>query len=174
VLFDAWDPACMTSAERRRADRRIAIASALFGLLRPSDRIPAYRLSAGSALPGIGRPSTLWRGILPDAIRSAAGRGVVLDLRSSAYVDLGPVPPDLAERTAVARVLHERAGVRTVVSHHNKATKGRLVRSLVAGPDCRDVSDLAGALSESGHRVELEPPAREGRPWQIDVVVTDI
>ena len=35
-----------------RARARLAVGSALFGLLRADDPVPAYRLSAGSALPG--------------------------------------------------------------------------------------------------------------------------
>ena len=98
----------------------------------------------------------------------------MLDLRSSAYVALGPVPPDLAERTAVARVLQEKGRKRTIVSHHNKATKGRIVRGLLGEPKPRTVEDLAGALGSAGYRVELAAPAGPGKPWTIDVVVREL
>ena len=107
VLYEALGLASLDSRARKRAASDIAIASALFGLLRVTDRIPAYRLSGDTTLPGVGRLATAWREPVGEAIRGAAGRGVILDLRSSAYVALGPVPPDLAERTAVARVLQE-------------------------------------------------------------------
>jgi len=171
VLYDALDLATLDARARRRAAADIAIASALFGLLRVTDRIPAYRLSGDTTLPGVGRLATSWREPVADAIRAATGRGVVLDLRSSAYVALGPVPADLAERTAVARVLQENGGKRTIVSHHNKATKGRLVRSLLSEPKPRTVPDLAGALGAAGYRVELEPPRGDDKPWTVDVVV---
>jgi len=174
VLYDALDLATLDARSRKRAAREIAIASALFGLLRVTDRIPAYRLSGDTTLPGIGRLARAWREPVADAIRAAAGRGIVLDLRSSAYVALGPVPPELAERTAVARVLQEKGGKRTIVSHHNKATKGRIVRGLLAEPKPRTVDDLAGALGAAGYRVELAPPAGDGKPWTIDVVVKDL
>src|SRR5262245_3997656 len=61
VLYDAFDPASLTRAGRARAAVRIAIGSALFGLVRATDPIPAYRFSAGSVLPDTGRPGTLWR-----------------------------------------------------------------------------------------------------------------
>jgi uncharacterized protein len=174
VLYDALDLATLDARSRKRAASDIAIASALFGLLRVTDRIPAYRLSGDTTLPGIGRLAATWRGPVAEAIRTAAGRGIVLDLRSSAYVALGPVPPDLAERTAVARVLQEKGGKRTIVSHHNKATKGRIVRGLLAEPKPRTVDDLAGALGAAGYRVELAPPAGDGKPWTVDVVVKDL
>lgn len=174
VLYDALDLASLGARARRRAASDIAIASALFGLLRVTDRIPAYRLSADTTLPGVGRLAAAWREPVEEAITAAAGRGVVLDLRSSAYVALGPAPPALAERTAVARVLQEKGGKRTIVSHHNKATKGRIVRGLLEEPKPRTVEDLAGALGAAGYRVELAPPAGEGKPWTIDVVVKEL
>jgi cytoplasmic iron level regulating protein YaaA (DUF328/UPF0246 family) len=60
VLYDALDVASMTRAQRARADRRLAVGSALFGLVRGADRIPAYRLSAGSTLPGLPTLRALW------------------------------------------------------------------------------------------------------------------
>jgi uncharacterized protein len=174
VLYDALDLASLDARARRRAASDIAIASGLFGLLRVTDRIPAYRLSGDASLPGVGRLASAWREPVAEAIRGAAGRGVVLDLRSSAYVALGPVPADLAERTAVARVLQEKAGKRTIVSHHNKATKGRLVRALLAGPKPKTVDDLAGTLGAAGYRVETDPPRGDDKPWTIDVVVKEL
>ena len=174
VLYDALDLSSLDARTRRRAASDIAIASALFGLLRVTDPIPAYRLSADTTLPGVGRLATAWREPVADAITAAAGRGVVLDLRSSAYVALGPVPSALAERTAIARVLQEKGSKRTIVSHHNKATKGRIVRGLLGEPKPRTVDDLAGALGAAGYRVELAPPAGEGKPWTIDVVVKEL
>lgn len=174
VLYDALDLASLDARSRRRAGSDIAIASALFGLLRVTDHIPAYRLSADTALPGVGRLAGAWREPVADAITTAAGRGIVLDLRSSSYVALGPVPSGLADRTVVARVLQEKGGKRSVVSHHNKATKGRIVRGLLSAPKPRTVDDLAGTLGAAGYRVELARPAGNGKPWTIDVVVKDL
>lgn len=174
VLYDALDLTTLDARSRRRAASDIAIASALFGLLRVTDRIPAYRLSGDTSLPGVGRLAGVWREPVAEAIRSAAARGVVLDLRSSAYVGLGPVPADLAERTAVARVFQEKGGRRTIVSHHNKATKGRVVRALLAQPKPRTIEGVAEALGAAGYRVEWAPPASDGKPWTIDVIVKDV
>lgn len=171
VLYDALDLADLDARSRKRAASDIAIASALFGLVRVTDRIPAYRLSGDTTLPGIGRLASIWREPVADAISTAAGKGIVLDLRSSAYVALGPVPPEIADRTAIARVFWQKGAKRTIVSHHNKATKGRLVRGLLAEPKPRTIDDLAGALGAAGYRVELTPPAGDGKPWTIDVVV---
>jgi hypothetical protein len=174
VLYDALDLAGLDARSRKRAASDIAIASALFGLLRVTDPIPAYRLSGDTTLPRVGRLASIWREPIADAISAAAGKGIVLDLRSAAYVALGPVPEELSERTAIARVFQEKGSKRTIVSHHNKATKGRLVRGLLAEPNSRTIDDLAGALGAAGYRVELQPPAGDGRPWTIDVVVDEL
>ena len=39
----------------------MAVTSALFGLVRPGDRIPAYRLSGDVSLPGLGPVAGVWR-----------------------------------------------------------------------------------------------------------------
>ncbi|HSK60971.1 MAG TPA: peroxide stress protein YaaA, partial [Actinomycetospora sp.] len=57
VLYDALDAASLTTAARRR----LVVCSALFGLVGATDPIPAYRLSAGSGLPGREGLRTLWR-----------------------------------------------------------------------------------------------------------------
>ncbi len=54
VLYDALDVRSLRGAAAVRARARLAVGSALFGLLRAEDPVPAYRLSAGSALPGRG------------------------------------------------------------------------------------------------------------------------
>ncbi len=68
--------------------------------------------------------------VLPEV----AGDGLVLDLRSSAYAAAWKPKGEVAGRTATVRVLH--APTRKVVSHFNKATKGRIVRSLVSAGRC--------------------------------------
>ncbi|HQR28297.1 MAG TPA: peroxide stress protein YaaA, partial [Nocardioides sp.] len=40
VLYDALQVATLSTAAKRRAGSRLAVASALFGLVRPGDRIP--------------------------------------------------------------------------------------------------------------------------------------
>jgi len=126
VLYDALDVGSMTRAQRARADRRLAVGSALFGLVRAGDRIPAYRLSAGSSLPGLPTLRALWKPALAPVL-AAAGE-LVVDLRSGSYAALAPVPD-----AVTLDVLSERLdGTRSVVSHFNKAHKGRLARLLAA------------------------------------------
>ncbi len=155
VLYDALDAASLTPAQRERAHARLGVGSALFGVLRASDGVPAYRLSAGSRLPGMGTLASLWKPLLPDAIRAVADGGLVVDLRSGGYRALGPVA-----EAVTATVLTERPdGTRTVVSHFNKHHKGLLARALALAEDePADLDDVAGAAAAAGLRVETDGP----------------
>jgi cytoplasmic iron level regulating protein YaaA (DUF328/UPF0246 family) len=179
VLYDALDLATLDPAARRRAARSLLVFSGLWGAVRITDRIPSYRCSMGVRLPGLGALGAFWRAPMAGVLPEAAGDGLVLDLRSSAYAAAWKPSGELAARTATVRVLHSRVvdGVekRSVVSHFNKATKGRIVRALLtSGAAPRTPALLVEALRDLGHTVEAEPPARAGRPWALDVVVSEI
>jgi cytoplasmic iron level regulating protein YaaA (DUF328/UPF0246 family) len=149
VLYDALDVRSMTRAQRARADRRLAVGSALFGLLGAADAIPAYRLSAGCALPGLGTLRRLWRPALGPVLDAVDD--LVVDLRSGSYAALAPVAG-----AVTVDVLSERPdGSRGVVSHFNKAHKGRLARRLATTTaEPGDVGALRGLLRRAGLHVE--------------------
>lgn len=170
VLYDALGSSTLSPAGKRRASSRLAITSALFGLLRPGDRIPAYRLSGDATLPGIGPVAGHWRARLGPVITETVGRGLLVDLRSTSYAAFWR---PTGVRTATVRVLHEVDGRRQVVSHFNKATKGRLVRSLLEdGADPRTPEALAEAWERLGWTVEVDAD-RAGQA-RFDVVVSEV
>jgi cytoplasmic iron level regulating protein YaaA (DUF328/UPF0246 family) len=149
VLYDALDVPTLSRAQRARAGRRLAVGSALFGLVSADDPIPAYRLSAGSALPGLPPLRAVWKPVLGPVL--AARDELVVDLRSGAYAALAPVPG-----AVTVQVLSERAdGARSVVSHFNKAHKGRLARLLATTTaEPGDVVRLRALLRRTGLHVE--------------------
>lgn len=173
VLYDALDLASLDTAARRRATRWLLIVSSLLGVVRPNDPIPAYRLSGDVTLPRLGKVAAHWRGVLDPVVRDAAGSGLVVDLRSTAYAAFWRPGRDLADRVATVRVLHEQDGRRSVVSHFNKATKGRLVRALLEdGTDPRTPAELADTLTRLGWKVECGEPTTRGTA--LDVVVASL
>ena len=173
VLYDNLDLASLDPAARRRATRSLAITSSLFGLVRPGDRIPSYRLAGGVNLPGLGVVSARWREVLDPVVVSAAGRGLVVDLRSSTYAAFWRPGRDLADRVATVRVLQQVGSERKVVSHFNKATKGRLVRALLESTTAPGTpGELADTITGLGWKVELCEPGRNGQ--QLDVVVDEV
>jgi cytoplasmic iron level regulating protein YaaA (DUF328/UPF0246 family) len=172
VLYDALAFPTLSPAAHRRATSRVAVTSALFGMVRPGDRIPAYRLSGDATLPGIGSVAGAWRESLGEAVAEAVGTGLLVDLRSGTYAAFWRPAGDTA-RVATVRVLHESGGRRAVVSHFNKATKGRIVRALLeSGAKPRTPAALATALRNLGWSVEVGEPTAKGT--QLDVVVTAV
>ncbi|WP_329068712.1 peroxide stress protein YaaA [Streptomyces sp. NBC_01429] len=181
VLYDALDLAGLDAAARRRAGASLLVFSGLWGAVRVGDRIPSYRCSMGVKLPGLGALGAHWRASMESVLPEAAGGGTVLDLRSAAYAAAWKPKGELAGRTATVRVLHARidpatgAEKRSVVSHFNKATKGRLVRELLtAGVAPRRPAELVEAVRELGYTVEARDPGRADRPWALDVVVSEL
>ncbi|MER5896597.1 peroxide stress protein YaaA [Streptomyces sp. NPDC001876] len=179
VLYDALDLASLDPAARRRAGKSLLVFSGLWGAVHIGDRIPSYRCSMGVKLPGLGALSAYWRAPMASVMPEAAGSGLVLDLRSSAYTGAWKPAGEVAERTASVRVLQSQMvnGVekRSVVSHFNKATKGRMVRDLLlAGARPKGPAELVEVLRDLGHVVEAQAPERAGRAWALDVVVTEI
>ncbi|WP_328313213.1 peroxide stress protein YaaA [Streptomyces sp. NBC_00442] len=179
VLYDALGLATLDAAAKRRAAKTLLVFSGLWGAVHTGDRIPSYRCSMGVKLPGLGALGAYWRTVMDPVMTEAAGTGLVLDLRSSAYAAAWKPKGAVAGRTATVRVLHAQVvdGVekRSVVSHFNKATKGRLVRDLLtAGATPADPAELVEVLGALGYTVEAEPPAKPGRAWSLDVIVTQI
>jgi cytoplasmic iron level regulating protein YaaA (DUF328/UPF0246 family) len=87
-------------AARARAEDSIRIVSALWGLVRPTDRIPAYRLSMGTDLPGVGPLARAWRPLLAVELdpRAIAGE-LIVDCRSAPYVAAWRPPSGTAGST---------------------------------------------------------------------------
>ncbi|MGC0363572.1 cytoplasmic iron level regulating protein YaaA (DUF328/UPF0246 family) [Rhodococcus sp. 27YEA15] len=154
VLFDALETKSFTKVQKAKALQRLAVGSALFGAVRAGDLIPAYRLSGGSKLPGMGTLRSLWKPELSKALVAEAD-GLIVDLRSGTYQDLGPIPDAL-----IATVLTEKPdGSRTVVSHFNKHHKGLLARALVISrAEPTDITGVARVASKAGLRVEIASP----------------
>ncbi|MEV0218166.1 peroxide stress protein YaaA [Streptomyces sp. NPDC050704] len=173
VLYDALDLASLDASAKKRAARSLLAFSGLWGAVRVTDRIPSYRCSMGVRLPGLGALGAHWRAPMAAVLPEVAGGGLVLDLRSAAYAAAWKPKGEVAERTASVRVLH--APTRKVVSHFNKATKGRIVRSLMeSGAVPSGPAELVEALRELGYVVEVAAPGGAGKAWTLDVLVSEV
>ena len=175
VLYEALEAATLSPAGRAWLDSSAVVFSGLWGAVRLSDRIPAYRCSVGATLPAVGGLTAYWKKHLKPALDPAAADGPVLDLRSGAYAAMWAPP---AATSATMRVLHERTvnGTvqRSVVSHFNKATKGRLVRALAtSAATVSSLDETVTALRDLKYVIEEQPPP-PGRPRQLDVIVAEL
>jgi len=156
VLYDRLDFAALSPAATERAAKHLLIASGLWGMLRPGDRIPYYRFSMKPKLAGIGGLAAFWRPHLAAAMEQAGHDregGLMLDLRSGAYA--AAWKPKRA-RLLPVRAFTERNGARKVVSHMAKAARGDVARTLLeSGPLPDSPAAVAKVLDSAGMRVEL-------------------
>jgi cytoplasmic iron level regulating protein YaaA (DUF328/UPF0246 family) len=153
VLYDALGITGFTRAERRRAGARLAVASAMFGVVRAHDPIPAYRLSGGTVLPGIGGLRGVWHEELSKTLSTVDE--LVLDLRSGPYAGLAKIPHAIVVRV----VSEDTAGRRLSISHFNKAYKGRLAAILAKTPrEPASIKAVIRVAAKAGIRLEQTAP----------------
>ncbi|KQY24856.1 hypothetical protein ASD16_05065 [Cellulomonas sp. Root485] len=173
VLYAAAGLDRLTPTGRARAAESVRIVSGLWGLVAPDDLIPAYRLSMGTDLPGIGPLAGAWRGALGVELQARADGELVVDCRSATYLAAWH-PPRSADWVQV-RVLRELDGQRSVVSHNAKHTRGVLTRHLLTrrGRAPQDAEALARVARElvgtALLAVELGAPTRGARTLELVV-----
>ncbi|MBT2473893.1 peroxide stress protein YaaA [Microbacterium sp. ISL-103] len=163
VLYDALDAASLSPASRRWLASHAWIHSAPFGPIGALDPIPSYRLAAGTSLPGLPALRRHWAEATTAAIASD-GAPFILDLRSEAYVALGPVPAMVS--SAYVRVVTEHG---RALNHFNKKSKGQLLRALAEDrPRVRSMKARRGWAE--GRGITLRDAAD---PGMVELVVTE-
>ncbi|KAB3523355.1 peroxide stress protein YaaA [Corynebacterium sp. zg254] len=146
VLYDALHAALLTDHARSR----LAIGSALFGVVGAEDPIPHYRLSGGVKLDDRTLKSR-WGSAITETLAEVAEQELVVDLRSGTYQQLGRLKDAVTVRVESV----QEDGSRKVISHFNKHYKGVLARDLAEAEENPRTIDELKALAESvGHEVE--------------------
>ena len=163
VLYGALDLPSMDPRTRRRANRWLVVISALYGALRLTDKIAPYRLSMNVNLDMLGPLASVWRTPLAAVLPVVAGRGVIVDCRSSTYAAAWAPQNALATRWVQIRV--------PGATHMAKHTRGLVARHLCeAGVDARTANALRRIVAQR-FEPPLTRPARPGRPWILDASV---
>lgn len=129
---------------------RIAVVSALLGVVAGDDPVPDHRLKLSVALPPLGRLDRWWRPRVTKAIRTwAAGREVwdLLPQEHAAAVDLG------ALRATVVGVRFDG-----VSGHDAKAVKGALARHVLLRGSHEGFDFHGWRADRAGDDVTVRPP----------------
>jgi len=166
---DGLDAHRLSRAAVERAQRGVVVVSALWGALRPRDRIPPYRVHLFAHLVGLDRLDVVWRAVLPAVLARAAGEGLVLDLRSPVSQQAGR-PMGAGDRTVSLKVDQGQVGHRIgdVVA---KRVRGEAAHFLLeSGADRAGPDDLAALLAERWP-TRLEPPETRGGPWLLTLSI---
>lgn len=149
VLYREFKPDSLQASEIAVLREKFLIQSALFGLIGATNQICSYKFSAGSKVAGINLKQH-WRAAHQSVWKRLEGNYVV-DLRSSAYASLAPVPESLP-RLAI-EVIDSISG--KTISHMNKRAKGSLVGELLRQPPS-NVRELADVATAANLRLEID------------------
>lgn len=158
VLFDGLDAASLDDQARAWLGAHAMVHTAVFGPVGALDEIPAYRLAAGTSLPGLPALRRLWAEPVTAALESVPAP--VIDLRSEAYRALGPVPAGV-ESTYVRVVAEGPDGRTRALNHFNKKGKGEFTRRLASSAaSLGTIAELLAWAEAEG--IRLRPGERAG------------
>ena len=158
VLYQGLNWKTLSAAEQKRANSKVLIVSAIFGLVKPMDLIFDYKEKIDNKF---------WR----DSIAKVAAKysdELIIDCRSSTYKGVWPINP---ANTVEVRIFQVVAGERKVITHMSKKYRGELTRHLLTQATepvtPADLQRMAAQLFEC----ELHPPAG-AQPWALDLLIS--
>ncbi|MGF3055730.1 YaaA family protein [Microbacterium sp. YY-01] len=128
VLYDVLEASTLDDTAREWLRDHVLVHTAPWGPIGALDGIPDYRMSATTTLPGVGPLRRAWSQYVTAALE-AQHPEFIIDMRSEAYVRLGPVPTT-THHVYVHVVTETDDGTVRALNHFNKKAKGELVRAL--------------------------------------------
>jgi cytoplasmic iron level regulating protein YaaA (DUF328/UPF0246 family) len=134
----------------------VLIASGLWGLLRPDDRIPHYKLPLDARVPRLrGSLAALWRTPVARALAPLdTPAELIVDARSGGYASVWK--PKQATLLSVRAFRVHPDGTRQPISHMAKASRGDVARALLlAGRPAQTPDEVADLARAAGLDVEL-------------------
>jgi cytoplasmic iron level regulating protein YaaA (DUF328/UPF0246 family) len=136
VLYQALDWGSLSPAAKKRGETALAIISAKYGVVRPTQRIESYKEKIDNKAMRAPVAAVL------DPIKT----GLIVDCRSSTYKTVWHSPVDITVEVRVSTVVD---GVRTVVTHMSKKTRGEIARWLLQSRSIpKTPEDLYAIVSE--------------------------
>ena len=156
VLYQALDWSSLSPAAKKRGETALAIISAKYGVVRPSQRIESYQEKIDNKAMRESVAAQL------DPIKT----GLIVDCRSSTYRTVWHSPVDITVEVRVSTVVD---GVRTVVTHMSKKTRGEITRWLLQSRSMpKTPEDLYAIVSEK-YPCALTP-SDGTEPWILEVI----
>ncbi|MEL6771172.1 MAG: peroxide stress protein YaaA [Bacteroidota bacterium] len=158
VMYKSIDfQALPTGAQRRLLENGI-IFSGLFGILRPDDLIPEYKLKMDASVDEIGRVSSFWKPILSPALNEALAGKFVWNLLPGVHQAAWDDDGSYRAMVQVKFYRQDESGERKAVTHGVKELRGALVGFIV-----QDVTDSIEGLAdwEAPDGYELDMDATE-------------
>jgi uncharacterized protein len=156
VLYQALDWGSLSPAAKKRGETALAIISAKYGVVRPTQRIESYKEKIDNK--AMREPVA--------AVLDPIKTGLIVDCRSSTYKTVWHSPVEITVEVRVSTVVD---GVRTVVTHMSKKTRGEIARWLLQSRSIpKSPEDLYAIVSEK-YPCALTPS--DGvEPWVLEVI----
>lgn len=154
VMYQAMDFAGLPTGAQRRLLENGVIFSGLFGLLRPDDLIPNYRLKMDASVGALGKASRYWRPFVSEQLNTLLADKVVWNLLPGAHEDAWE-DAESYSRMYRLKFFKEVDGERKPVSHGVKELRGALVHYIVTEL-VTDVEDLIGWDAPDGYEPDFE------------------
>ena len=155
VMYGAMRFADLPTGAQRRLLENGVIVSGLFGLLRPDDLIPDYRLKVDASVDGVGKASAYWREPLSERLNALVAGHLVWNLLPGAHAAAWDDAGTYKRMLQVKFYREDESGERKAVSHGVKELRGALVHHIVTElPD--GAEDLAEWESPGGYELDLD------------------
>jgi len=159
AMYEAIGLKSMVSTEVKRFDGSVLMFSGLFGIVRPTDYIPPYRLKYGANLGGsVGKLLQFWRKPVSEVLRQEVRGKIVWDFLPDQHKRVWDNTGEFAARHQVKfvkRVIRSGVAEYKTISHHSKALKGALIRHLLRR-NATDPSELHDFQHPDGYRYDEE------------------
>jgi len=156
VLYSALGWATLTTSAKERAQESLAIISAKYGVLRPLDQIKPYKEKI---------KTKKMRGPITSVLQGI-GADLIIDCRSSTYQGVWTPP---ADKCVEIKVFTEVEGVRKVITHMSKKTRGEVTRVLLLSKSVPTNPHELRAIVSTQFKCELIE-ANGKNPWVLEVM----
>ena len=156
VLYQALDWTSLSPAAKKRGELALAIISAKYGVVRPTTKIESYKAKINNKT----------MSPVVEAALAGVKTPLIVDCRSSTYKTVWKSPIEITVEIKVSTVVD---GVRTVITHMSKKTRGEIARWLLQSRSVpKTPEDLYAIVSEK-HPCALTPS--DGvNPWILEVI----
>ena len=155
VLYTALGWESLSAAQKRLGQASIRIISAKYAAVQPLDEIKTYKEKINNAKM---RP-------LVAKILNPIDTDLIIDCRSSTYQSVWQSP---TEKTVEIKVFTKVDGVKKVITHMSKKTRGEVTRLLLQSPTVAKTPQQLKAVVVKRFDCELISSA-PNQPWVLEV-----
>jgi len=166
VMYRAMEFTELPTGAQRRLLENGVIFSGLFGLLRPDDLIPEYRLKIDAKLPEVGKVASYWKPIVSPILNRVLEGKFIWNLLPASHQEAWDDEGTYRAMVEVKFFKDDGSGERKPVTHGVKELRGSLVNFVVRDP-AESIQALLDWEAPEGYELDEEetsfdPETRRG------------